>query len=223
MPANARALVLAFVSGFVDTAVFVAMGGLFVAHVTGNFVLLGATLAGATSGGAHEGAATLQLIAFPVFFISAMLAPAIAARVPPQRGTLVLLALATLLLVLGALAAVLGLQPKAVIALGFASAMGLLNAAHRMDAKLGPPFTVMTGNVTAVAIEAAHRLGLAPTTREGPVGAPAATMLALVIAFALGCAVGALVERALGLGAMLLPSALLALALLAPIERRREG
>ncbi len=38
-----RSGILAFMCGFVDTIVFVHMGGLFVAHVTGNFVLLGAT------------------------------------------------------------------------------------------------------------------------------------------------------------------------------------
>lgn len=39
------AIILAFLAGFVDTAAFIHMSGLFVAHVTGNFVLLGAALA----------------------------------------------------------------------------------------------------------------------------------------------------------------------------------
>jgi uncharacterized membrane protein YoaK (UPF0700 family) len=90
-------------------------------------------------------------------------------------------------------------------------AMGILNAAQRMDAALGPPFTVMTGNVTAVAIEAAYLLRLAPREREGPAATTARTMLLLVIAFAFGCVLGALVVPRLGFGAMALPAALLAL------------
>ena len=57
-------LILAFLSGYIDTAVFVHMGGLFVAHVTGNFVLLGATVAGLESVG-HGSSTVLQLISSP--------------------------------------------------------------------------------------------------------------------------------------------------------------
>ena len=40
----AIAALLSFNGGFVDTAAFVGLQGLFVAHVTGNFVTLGAAL-----------------------------------------------------------------------------------------------------------------------------------------------------------------------------------
>lgn len=207
-PGTTLSLILSFLSGYVDTAVFVHMKGLFVAHVTGNFVLLGATIAGASA--EHGGSATLQLIAFPIFFLSAALAAVIAGRVGKDRQTPVLLWLATALIGgVGALAFAPG-SSEAVLAMLLVTAMGMLNAAHRMDGTLGPPFTVMTGNVTAVAIETARVLHLARREREGPVGAPARAMLVLVAGFGVGCALGAVAQASLGLGSMVLPAILLA-------------
>src|SRR5246127_2094061 len=54
-------LLLSFTAGYVDTAGFLALQGLFTAHVTGNFVTLGASLALGTSG------AIAKLLALPVF------------------------------------------------------------------------------------------------------------------------------------------------------------
>lgn len=54
-------LLLGFNGGYVDTMGFLALQGLFTAHVTGNFVTLGASLALGTSG------ALAKLLALPVF------------------------------------------------------------------------------------------------------------------------------------------------------------
>src|ERR1700732_1368600 len=54
-------LLLSLNAGFVDTAGFLALQGLFTAHVTGNFVTLGASFALGTSG------AVAKLLALPVF------------------------------------------------------------------------------------------------------------------------------------------------------------
>ena len=53
-------LVLSLNAGYVDTAGFLALQGLFTAHVTGNFVTLGASLVLGTSG------AVAKLLALPV-------------------------------------------------------------------------------------------------------------------------------------------------------------
>lgn len=59
---------MAYTAGFVDTASFVALFGLFAAHVTGNFVLIGASLANQRPG------IFGKLLAFPVFLITVALA-----------------------------------------------------------------------------------------------------------------------------------------------------
>src|SRR5258707_2262536 len=57
------AALLAFNGGFVDTMGFLGLQGLFTAHVTGNFVTLGAALAFGTKG------VIAKLIALPEFVI----------------------------------------------------------------------------------------------------------------------------------------------------------
>src|ERR1700760_4498942 len=56
-------LLLSLNAGYVDTAGFLALQGLFTAHVTGNFVTLGAALALGTSG------VFAKLLALPVFCV----------------------------------------------------------------------------------------------------------------------------------------------------------
>lgn len=204
------ALVLAFLSGFVDTAAFIHMQGLFVAHVTGNFVLLGAALA---SGGAiaGKGPEVLQLAALPVFFLAAMLTGALAMRLTAERGLAVILWSAALLMIaVGALSAALGAGPwDAAGAVVLIAAMGMLNAAHRLNAAMGPPFAVMTGNVAALAIRAGVMLGITPRAADDKGSAAEAKMLRAVIGFAAGCAAGALAQVWLGLACVAIPALLL--------------
>lgn len=206
------ATLLAFLSGFVDTAAFIHMKGLFVAHVTGNFVLLGAAL---VSGGsiAGKGPEALQLAALPVFFTSALLTGALAARMAAEQSLAAILwgAMLMMIAVAGA-SAWLGPGPwDAASAVVLIAAMGMLNAAHRLNPAMGPPFAVMTGNVAALAIRSAQVLHLAPKPAE-PGGAEA-RMLRAVIAFALGCAAGAFSQAWLGLAAAGIPALFVAVRL----------
>ena len=203
-------LVLAFVSGYVDTAVFIHMKGLFVAHITGNFVLLGTSLVDLGTGVGLEQWAWLKLLAFPVFFVSAGLAAVVAGWVPEPRRTGFLLWLATGLICGVGIAGLVVVGVDSSLAMVLVCSMAVLNAAQRLDARLGPPFTVMTGNVTSVAIEVARRLGLAPSDRGLAMGTTVGTMSILVVGFAAGCAFGAASQIWTGLSAMILPAALLA-------------
>ncbi|MCM0000112.1 MAG: DUF1275 family protein [Erythrobacter sp.] len=207
--ASGVAIILAFLAGFVDTAAFIHMSGLFVAHVTGNFVLLGAALA---TGGAvgEKGPEVLQLAALPIFFAAAMLTGALAARLTARRGLAVILWSASLLtLAVAGASAWLGAGPwDAASAVVLIAAMGMLNAAHRLNPAMGPPFALMTGNVAALAIRAAQVLHLAPHP-EGPASGIEAKMLRAVIGFALGCACGAAAQVWLGLAAVGIPAVLL--------------
>lgn len=71
---------LSFNGGFVDTAGFLALHGLFTAHVTGNFVTLGAAIALGTSG------ILAKLLALPTFCVVVMLARIVGGKLPGARS-----------------------------------------------------------------------------------------------------------------------------------------
>src|ERR1700722_12576367 len=91
-------ILLSFNGGYVDTAGFLALQGLFTAHVTGNFVTLGAAIATGASG------ILSKLLALPVFCVVILLTRffsyGIASRDWPQLRTMLTLKL--MLLTIGA-------------------------------------------------------------------------------------------------------------------------
>src|SRR5271170_5105245 len=93
--------VLSINAGFMDTAAFLALKGLFTAHVTGNFVTLGAALVMGTSG------VLAKLLALPVFCVVViavrLFSYRLRARSRPVAGTL--LATQLFLMILGAVLA----------------------------------------------------------------------------------------------------------------------
>ena len=103
-PADIRGavpLLLTVNAGYVDTAGFLALQGLFTAHVTGNFVTLGASLVLGTSG------AVAKLLALPVFcavvIVTRLLSSALLRRHRPALR--IVLGLKVILLVVGAVLA----------------------------------------------------------------------------------------------------------------------
>ena len=199
-------LVLSLNAGFVDTAGFLALQGLFTAHVTGNFVTLGASLVLGTSG------ALAKLLALPVFC-----AVVIAAR---WFGTLLLrnsahpfvplLVIKVLLLVAGAgLAIHFGPfhdgDSWQAIATGMVlvAAMAIQNAVHRVHLASSPPSTLMTGTTTQMMLDIADRI----YPRQGSDAPPARlTQMSInVIVFAVGCAAAALLYARFGVWCFVVP------------------
>lgn len=189
------AIGLSFVAGFVDTLGFIALFGLFTAHVTGNFVLIGAALS--TSAG-HAGLLA-KLLALPIFVLAAALATMLARQSQRSGGPMArpLIAAQVLLLTLFATLGLISLpitntdEALPVLAgLAGVSAMSVQNVAGRLAFSGIAPTTVMTGNVTQLVIDLVDGLGNAADIRSAAVanlrrfGGP-------VLAFAIGAAAGA--------------------------------
>ncbi|MGU7782108.1 YoaK family protein [Burkholderia sp. PU8-34] len=187
---------LASIAGYVDTLGFVALFGLFTAHVTGNFILIGSGLAGAGHGLA------IKWLAFPAF-----IAGIVGARVLDHRmlgyghgaRARALYALQAVLLaafmLAGALSSPVGdADAPLTIACGLlgAAAMGVQNAHGRLTARSVVANTVMTGNVTQAVIDAFDWLVplAAPADRDAA-RARLWRTLPPVAGFALGALAGA--------------------------------
>ena len=145
------AALLSFNGGFVDTAGFLGLQGLFTAHVTGNFVTLAAALVFGTHG------VIAKLVALPEFILVIVLArllgTALTARGLPTLRILLVIKVA-FLLAFFMLAVAFGPFPDtdapAGLLTGFAgiAAMAIQNAAQRVHFSDLPPTTLMTGSTT---------------------------------------------------------------------------
>jgi uncharacterized membrane protein YoaK (UPF0700 family) len=205
-PPRLLPLVLSLNAGFVDTAGFLALQGLFTAHVTGNFVTLGASLVLGTSG------ALAKLLALPVFC-----AVVIAAR---WFGTLLshrsahpfvpLLVLKVLLLIVGAALAIHfgpfhdGDSWQAITTgMVLVAAMAIQNAVHRVHLASSPPSTLMTGTTTQIMLDVADRI----YPRRGTEAPPARLiqMSINVVIFAIGCGAAALLYARFGVRCFFVP------------------
>lgn len=211
MPVNWRPplpLVLSLNAGFVDTAGFLALQGLFTAHVTGNFVTLGGSLVFGTSG------AVAKLLALPVFCLVVILTRLVSSALlrvnrPPLR---ILLGLKAAFLAVGAVLAIrLGPFPDGdtwqavVTGMFLLAAMAIQNAAHRIHLGTAPPSTLMTGTTTQIMIDIADMVH-APTAKKA--AAPGGRLLAMsvnIAIFAAGCASAALLYAHCGVRCFLLP------------------
>jgi len=193
---------MSFTAGYIDTAGFLALQGLFTAHVTGNFVTLGAALVLGTSG------ATAKLLALPVF--CAVILVTHLASFPVARAGLpvlrTMLSLQVLLLLCGAgLAIFVGPQQQGddlltiLAGMSFVAAMAIQNAASRLHLGSAPPTTLMTGTTTQIMIDIANLVrGLAGEKKQEAT-ARLSKMLANVAAFAAGCAAGAILYSQLSM------------------------
>ncbi len=204
---------LAGVAGYVDTLGFVALFGLFTAHVTGNFVLIGSELARPGHGGV-----LLKLLVFPAFVIAVAIAHLIDRHCERRdRSSIRPLLVCETLLLCGFLLAGIWASPikqsdsmGALLAgtLG-GMAMGVQNCLSRQALAKLTPTTVMTGNVTQLVMDAVDWLvGEATPDVRARIG----KLFFPVLAFGLGAISGAMGYVHLGFTALVLPlCALLAL------------
>jgi uncharacterized membrane protein YoaK (UPF0700 family) len=206
---------LAFIAGYVDTLGFVALFGLFTAHVTGNFVLIGADLAGQGQG------ILIKLLAFPAFVIGIALSSVVVKSVHRQRSpaaarTLYLLQtfMLGLFLASGLYAAPFkDIESPAVLLCGMlgAAAMGVQNAHAKLVTRAGVPNTVMTGNVTQAVLDAIDLVfgASADAAEKKIVFKRFSSTLPALLGFAAGAMGGALAYVGFSFWALLCPLAVL--------------
>jgi uncharacterized membrane protein YoaK (UPF0700 family) len=202
-------LLLSFNGGFVDTAGFIGLQGLFTAHVTGNFVTLGAALVFGTKG------IVAKLIALPEFVgviaLARLAGPALTARGLPTLR-IMLVAKVLFLVAFFVLAVTLGPFPDSdappALLTGFCgiAAMALQNGLQRVHLAQLPPTTLMTGNTTQAVLDAVD-LMMGRGGDQTAMRARFRRMSVSIVGFAAGCAVAALLYALVGFWCLCVPVA----------------
>ena len=221
-PLLALVLLLSLTAGATDTIGFLALNGLFMAHITGNLVVLAARMVGQ---GQHELA---QILSVPVFVtvlaLTRLLAVVLRRSGRPSLAPLLLL---HFLLLLGFLMLCLRLTgqfdpeaPCPVIAgMCGVAAMAVQNALVQASLPGAPATAVMTTNLTRFVGELIDDLACPPTdppTRRWRMP----NTLPAVLGFAAGCASAGFLEAWFGLRALVLPVALALAALGVGLRQR---
>lgn len=191
---NIVAALLSFNGGFVDTAGFLGLNGLFTAHVTGNFVTLGHALVEGSHG------IIGKILALPEFVgviaLARLAGIALRARNLPARPILLTVKVMLLATFFG-LAVGFGPFPDAntpvALLTGFAgiAAMAMQNAVQRVHMANMPPSTMMTGSTVQATIDAVDlAIGTTPE-QTAPVRFRFSRLALTIGSFAVGCAVSA--------------------------------
>ena len=226
LPTDIRVpLLLSLNAGYVDAAGFLALQGLFTAHVTGNFVTLGASIALGTSG------AVAKVLALPVFCVVVIATRLVGSLLSSRRRAALetLLAIKVLLLIAGAALAIRlgpfhdGDSWQALLTgMTLVAAMAVQNAVHRIHLGSVPPSTLMTGTTTQIMIDLADLIYADPAMRAHA-GSKLGLMSLNVLLFALGCGAAALLFLKFGMWCFLWPPLLGTLALVVRLTRGTEA
>ena len=208
--------VLSFNAGYVDTASFLAIHGLFAAHVTGNFVTLGAALVSTNHAGAWA-----KLAALPMFCAVVLLTRLLHSRFE-RANKLSYRFLLLSMLALFAAAAVLSLiylpfpatdtWPSFMVGMLLVAAMAIQNAMHRMHWAKESPTTVMTGSTTQLMLDLADSLSGNGSADKTSIKTRIKNNFPNMLGFALGYAIAALVYHYALWLIFIVPVALMALA-----------
>jgi uncharacterized membrane protein YoaK (UPF0700 family) len=199
------------IAGSVDAIGFLGLGTLFIAHITGNLVILAAR----TAAGEHAPAA--HLLSVPVFIIALVAVRLLAARLDRSRiATLRPLLVLQLLLLSGFLAICIGVgsavDPNAASMIAAAmlgvSAMAVQNALVQISVEDAPTTAVMTTNLTRFVMDiGALWLGTDPDGRVKAAAQTRRTGIA-IIGFVVGAGLGAWCQAQVGLWSLVVPTSL---------------
>ena len=227
---------LSFTAGFLDSFTFLALYGLFVAQVTGSFVLAAAAIV------TNEQGALTKLLAIPVFLLAAVATTSLAVMLE-RRGRAALawlLGLECVVLTGFLLTALIGapLSDPNAASVTAASllglfAMGTQSATVRLLMRDVASTNVMTTNTTQIGIDASELVFAWQARRRAPADAAVAAayaaararfgaLFAIMLGFLAGTAVGALAYGATGLWGLLLPLAIMYAILAWASARRRD-
>lgn len=225
LPISARqtitAVLLSYTSGFVDALSFVALYGLFAAHVTGNFVLIAASLVEFRHG------LWMKLLAVPVFIAAAILTRFYIIRRERSRrehAVQVLIGQAVLLTAFMVVATMNSpfeghTSPGAIITGLIASAaMAVQNTAARTFLNDLPPTTVMTGNMIQMIVDLVDIVHGHPPLEAKR--ARLARLAPMLLAFVAGTISGGMGYLTIGFQSLILP--ITAVLMLCNLVRTRE-
>jgi uncharacterized membrane protein YoaK (UPF0700 family) len=196
--------------GYVDTAGYLALHGLFTTHVTGNFVTLGAAVVLGTSG------TVAKLLALPMFCIVVMATRLLNASLGASALRSLVGIKVGLLLLGAALAICLGPfdsgdgWPALITGMTLVTAMAIQNAISRIHMSTAPPTTIMTGTTTQIMIDVADLIRGVPAEARKVIKARLSRMAGSVAAFAAGCAAAALFYAKQGVWCFAIPPILAA-------------
>lgn len=216
---------LAFNGGFVDAAGFLGLQGLFISHVTGNFVTLGAALVTGSHG------IYGKLLALPEFIVVVAIARFAGAGMRARNLPVlpVLFGVEALLLVtFFALAVWLGPfddpdRPAALVtAFAGIAAMAIQNAVQRVHLGDQPPTTIMTGNTTQATLDAVD-LVLGEAARTPQMRSRLIRISLSIAYFAAGCAAAALLYWLAGFWSLAVPAVLAIVVAALARDRSKPG
>ena len=208
--------VLSVIAGSVDVIGFLGLGALFIAHVTGNLVVLAAR----TAAGEHASAA--HLLSVPVFIILLFAARLLAAALDRFGiATLRPLLLLQFLLLAGFLVVSIEAgspaDPSAAVMIFAAMlgvcAMAIQNVLVQISLKEAPSTAVMTTNLTRFVADLVEVwLGSDPAGRARAMARARRTGTAIA-GFVVGACLGAWCQARLGLWSLVVPASLALVAL----------
>jgi uncharacterized membrane protein YoaK (UPF0700 family) len=208
--------VLSTTAGAVDVIGFLALGGLFTAHITGNVVIVAVH---AVTGGFCE---VGPLLAVPMFVAVLGVVTLVSVAVEKaghgvRRGLLVLhTALLAVCLGLGVESGPFADADRSIpvfVGMLAVAAMATQNALVRLALPGTPSTAVMTTNITQLTVDLAMLArGLGEPDDLSRARRRAGATGSCIVGFVAGCAAGAVLEVHFGLWALALPVALAALA-----------